>query len=176
MTKIHRRASIGALLAGVALMAASAPGRSAQQTPEPSSVETLAARTGDPSGARCRPFKRSRDTERTGQALRDSGAAVRRTGARPGLQGSVRAARAEERAGRCGRQRPRRASRPAARPHVVMSAHLDTVFPEGTDGRDDAVRADDHRAGDRRRLPRARGVARRGSRPERRQRRDATAA
>ena len=39
---------------------------------------------------------------------------------------------AAERAHRHGRQRDRRAAGTAPRPHVVLAAHLDTVFPEGT--------------------------------------------
>ena len=50
------------------------------------------------------------------------------------LKRPVRAARPAERAHRHGRQRARRAARAQRRGRiVVMAAHLDTVFPEGTD-------------------------------------------
>ena len=58
------------------------------------------------------------------------------------------------------------------RPHLVMSAHLDTVFPEGTVVKTTRTGTVDRRSGHRRRLPRPGGRARRDSGDERGQGRD----
>ena len=94
------------------------------------------------------------------RALRGRGAAVqgdearravrRRCSASSGLQ-NVRI----DKAGNVLGERP--GAQP--RPHLVLAAHLDTVFPEGTDVKRQAGGHGDARPGHRRRLPRAGGGA-----------------
>ncbi len=90
------------------------------------------------------PFKETKRAQLYAQMFRDAGL----TNVRIDKEGNVLG--------------ERRGSQP--RPHLVFSAHLDTVFPEGTDVTVKREGVDASRAGHRRRLPRP------GRRPRRRAR------
>ena len=104
---------------------------------------------------------RAADDRRSDSLLRGRGAAVQGSEARAGVRADV-PRRSACRTCASTRKATSSASGAAAqpRPHLVFAAHLDTVFPEGTDVTVKREGDDPARPGHRRRLPRPRGAPR----------------
>ena len=149
--------------------------RRRSRTPPQTGRAAAAGRSGQ-GGARGAARRPSRRRSRIRSACARS---RRRRSRRPSARSSTRRCSRERASPTCASTRRATCSARSAaaqpRPHLVFSAHLDTVFPEGTNVDGEARRHDAARPGHRRRLPRPGGASRRRARDGQGQHADARA-